>query len=722
MIMDANLDRRDFVKLSSVATAGILLGIPLPARSQQPLEHELAAWIQVSTDDTVTLWVSKSDMGQDVRTTLPMILAEEMDADFSKVRIRQAHLDRKFGRQGTGGSGSVRNMWTPLRKAGATARAMLAGAAAAKWSVDAAQLEVENGAVLHRASGKKATFGELAEAAAKIKVEGEPKLKDAKDFKILGKARKRLDAPNIVTGKAMYGIDTTVPGMLYAAVARAPVFGATVASFDDAKAKAIAGVKHVVKIDAIGTDLPWNGVAVVATSTWAAMKGRNALEVKWDEGANASESTESLTAQLADIADKGTQIVAKGDVAAALAGAATRHEAVYQLPYLAHATMEPMNATAHVKSDGLEMWLPTQFPDWNGGAAAQFLGFKPEQIKVHVTMLGGGFGRRANPDFALEAVQLSKAVGAPVKVQWTREDDMQHDFYRPASFHKISAGIDADKNVVAWHHRIAAPSIEAYFEPKTAKPHDSETEGIADMPYDVPNFRTDFALAQSGVPRGWWRSVEHSINGFVINSFLDELAHLTGRDPIELRLAMIPKGFIQKFEDEKNPARQWPFMSDRLRGVIELARDKSAWATPPPAGRARGFAAHWSFYSYSAQVAEVSVVDGAPKVHRIVCIIDCGTPLNPDGIRAQMEGAIVYGLSAAMGQKITLDKGRVQQSNFHDYPLMTIAQMPKVEVHIVPSTLPPTGTGEPGLPPAAAAVANAMFKLTGNRIRTLPFA
>ncbi len=719
------MNRRDFVKLSSAASAGIFLGVSLPVRAKgaPAAAHDFGAWVQVGTDGLVTIWVSKSDMGQDVRTVLPMIVAEEMDADFSKVRIRQAHLDRKFGRMGTGGSSSVRTMWTPLRRAGATARAMLAGAAAAKWGVDAAQIEIENGVVLHRAASKKATFGELAEDAAKIRIEGEPKLKDAKDFKILGKPRKRLDAADIATGKAGYGIDVTVPGMLYAAIARAPVLGATVESFDAAKAKVVAGVKNVVKIDAIGTDLPWNGVAVVANSTWAAMKGRDALEIRWDEGAHASESTESLRKQFAEIVDKGTLVAEKGDVATALAGAAKKIDAVYELPYLAHATMEPMNATAHVKDDGVELWLATQFPDWCAGAAATLLGLKPEQAQVHVTMLGGGFGRRANPDFALEAVQISKAVKAPVKVQWTREDDMQHDFYRPASHHKIAAGLDGDGNVVAWHHRIAAPSIEAYFTPKTEKPGESETEGVADMPYDVPNLRTDFALAQSGVPRGWWRSVEHSINGFVINSFLAELADASGRDPIALRLAMIPKGFVQKFEDEKNPARQWPYMSDRLRGVIELARDKSGWDKPLPAGRARGFAAHHSFFSYTAQVAEVSMErDGSVKVHRIVCAVDCGIPLNPDGIRAQMEGAIVYGLSAALAQKITLENGRVQQSNFHDFPLMTIAQMPRVEVHIVSSTHPPTGTGEPGLPPATAAVTNAMFRLTGARIRTLPIA
>ena len=722
-----SVDRRDFLKITSAASAGMILGVSLPARAHDTTlaVHDLGAFIQIGTNDLVTIWVSKSDMGQDVRTALPMIIAEEMDADWAKVKIKQAHLDRKFGRQGTGGSGSIRSMWTPLRNAGATAKAMLVGAAAAAWSVDPATIEVEKSVLVHRPTGKKGTFGEFADAAAKITVAPDTiKLKDPKQFKIIGRATKRIDVPDIVTGKASYGIDVKVPGMLYAVVARSPVFGGTIASFDATKAKAVPGVKDVVEVKADGTELPWNGVAVVADSTWAALKGRDALEVKWNEGPHANESSESLLQQCDAILAEAKPVVTKGDPAAALANAATTLKAVYELPFLAHAAMEPLNATAHVKPDGAELWLSTQFPGWAGPSAAKALGLKNEQVKVNVTMLGGGFGRRANPDFALEAVQISKAVGAPVHVQWTREDDMTHDFYRPASYQRMTAGLDDKGNVVAWHHRIAAPSINAYFDPdKPAEWFDSETPGVHDMPYEVPNFRVDFVNANSGVPRGWWRSVEHSINGFVVNSFLDELAHAAGRDPIELRLAMIPKGFVEKFADEKNPNRQWPYMSDRLRGVIELARDKSGWGNKLPAGRALGFAAHYSFLSYTAQVAEVSVgKDGQPKIHKITCAVDCGVAVNPEGIRAQMEGGIVYGLAAALGQKITIDKGRVQQSNFHDYPLMTIAQMPVVEVHIVPSSHPPTGTGEPGLPPAAAAVANAMFKLTGTRIRKLPMA
>jgi isoquinoline 1-oxidoreductase beta subunit len=717
------MNRREFLQITSAASAGLVLGVSFPSRGRSAeSQSDLGAFVQIANDNSVTLWVSKSDMGQDVRTSLPLILAEELDADWNSVRIRQAHFDPKFGRQGTGGSSSIRTLWTPLRQAGANARAMLVAAAAAKLGADATTLTVEKG-VISAPNGKKVTFGEVAEDAAKIKLAADAKVKEPSQFRLIGKATKRLDSGDIATGKAGFGIDVKVPGMLYAAVARAPIFGAKVKSFDATKAKAVSGVKHVVPVNAKGTELPWNGVAVVANSTWAALKGRDALAIEWDEGEHAGESEGSLRKQFADVVDNGKTIVTKGDVSG-IAGAAKKVEAQYEVPFLAHAAMEPLNAVAHVKSDGTaEVWTGTQSPEWVARSTSELLGTKPEQVRVNVTMLGGGFGRRAMPDVALEAVQISKAAGAPVKVQWTREDDMQHDFYRPASLHRISAALDDSGNVTAWHHRIAAASIEAYMEPGTQTPHESETPGVHDMPYEVPNFRTDFAPAKSGVPRGWWRSVEHSINGFVVNSFLDELAHAGGTDPIGLRLALLPKGFVQKAEGERSPARLWPFKSDRLRAVIELAREKSGWGKPLPAGRALGFAAHSSFFSYVAQVAEVSLdASGVPKVHKIVCAIDCGVAINPDGIRAQIEGGIVYGLAAGLGQKITMDKGRIQQSNFHDFPLLALPDMPQVEVHIVPSNEPPTGTGEPGLPPAMAAVTNAMFKLNGKRVRKLPLA
>jgi isoquinoline 1-oxidoreductase beta subunit len=710
------VNRRDFLKTASVASAGLVIGLQLPreARADIDAPFPLGVFVEVGKNGLVTVYVSKSDMGQGVRTTLPMIVAEELDADWSKVRIRQADVDRKYGRMGTGGSGSVRTMWTPLRKAGATARAMLVTAAAAKWGVEAKDCSVAKGVIRH--GEKKLAFAEIAEAASKLEVPKEVTLKDPATFTLIGKKTNRLDNADLLAGKSHYGIDTRVPDMLYAVVLRSPVFGGKVKSIDDTKAKAVPGVKQIVKIDPIGTDLPWSGVAVVASNTWAAMRGRDALVVTWDEGEAKSESTASLTKQMHEaLATAGTRYRNDGDVDAALAAAAKKVDATYSVPYLAHATMEPMSATAHVRADGAELWLPTQFGDWATMSISSAVGLKPEQIKTHITLLGGGFGRRANPDFSLEAALISKAAGAPVKLTWTREDDMQHDYYRPPAVHRILGGIDAEGKVTALHHRMSAPAIGAYFGDKD--PGKGEVGGLDDLPFEVPSYRLEFAGVQSAVPRGWWRSVENSGNAFAACAFLDELAHEAGTDPIDFQLAMLTAG--RKVPGE-GQAKDYPFDADRLRAVIQLAREKSGWGKPLPAGRARGFAAWWSFLTYVAEVVEVSIVDGSPRVHRVVAAVDCGTAVNPDGVTAQIEGGIVYGLTAALYGEITIAGGAVQQSNFHDYPLLTMGEVPKVETYIVPSTAAPTGTGEPGLPPLAPAVANALFVLTGKRVRSLP--
>ncbi|HYS54686.1 MAG TPA: xanthine dehydrogenase family protein molybdopterin-binding subunit [Thermoanaerobaculia bacterium] len=712
------VSRRDFVKITSAASAGLVLTLQMPrARAAEDEEHAVGTFVHVGTNGIVTIYVAKSEMGQGVRTALPMIVADEMDADWKKVRIRQADLDKKYGRQGTGGSGSVRTMWSPMRQAGATARTMLVSAAATKWGVDAKECAVAKGVVTH--GSKKATFGELATAASKLEVPKDIALKDPSKFTIIGKKTERLDNRDLMHGKSGYGIDVRVPGMLYGAVLRSPVFGGKVASFDDSKAKAVPGVKAIVKIDPHGAEAPWAGVGVVADSTWAALKARDALVVKWDEGEAKSETTASLMDQMRDLVTKeGKRVRNEGDADAALASAAKKIDATYELPYLAHATMEPMNATASVTADGIEIWGPTQFPDWWGGAAGGAVGFtKPEQAKVHVTLLGGGFGRRAFPDVAVEAALLSKAVGKPVKVQWTREDDMQHDFYRPATVQRVAAALDNDGKITAWHHRVASAAINSYM--GRGEPHDSEMFNDEQLPLAVPNIRTEYASAKSFVPRGWWRSVENSSNAFVVQSFIDELAHAAGKDPIEFQLSLLPPG---KKIERKGGSAPYPYESDRLRRVIELVREKSNWGKPLPGLGARGFAAWHSFLTYVAEVAEVSVAeDRTLKVHRVIAAIDCGTPVNPDGIAQQVEGAVVYGLSAALAGAITIKNGAVEQSNFHDYPLLTIGQMPVVEVHIVPSTALPTGTGEPGLPPTAPAVANAIFALTGKRLRKLPF-
>lgn len=716
--MIVKVNRRDFVKVVSAAGAGLVLGVKLDAQTTKNGQHPLGAFVDVGTDGFVTVYVSKSDMGQGVRTSLPMIVAEEMDADWKMVRIRQADLDKKYGRQGTGGSGSIRSMWTPLRQAGASARAMLVAAAAAKWGVDAKEIAVSKGVVSH--GEHKAAFGALAADAAKLEVPKEVALKDPSKFTIIGKKANRLDNPDLLKGNSQYGIDVRVPGMLYAVVLHSPVFGGKVASVDDSKVKQVKGVKHVIKLDPAGTNMPWAGVGVVADSTWAAMKGRNALVVTWDEGAAKNESTESFRKEMHELVGKeGKRVRNEGDVDAALAAGAKKVEATYEVPYLAHATMEPMNATASVTKDGLEMWLPTQFPDWAAGAAGRAIGLKPEQVKVHVTLLGGGFGRRAFPDTAIQATLLSKAAGAPVHVQWTREDDMTHDYYRPASVHRVAAALDAGGKLHGWHHRMSSAGINTYMG-GTDEPHESETGGIDDLGYAIPHLRLEYAPAQSAVPRGWWRSVENSANAFVVESFMDELARAAGKDPIEFHLALLPAGKV--IEPSNVRMKDYAFKADRLRRVIETVRDKSGWGKAAPAGRGRGFAAWWSFVSYVAQVAEVSVgKDGTPRVHRIVTAIDCGIAVNPDGIAQQIEGAVVYGLSAALKEAITIKGGAVEQSNFHDFELLRFDEMPVVEVHIIPSAEPPSGTGEPGLPPTAPAVANAIFAATGKRVRRLPF-
>lgn len=720
MVMIHKVSRRDFVRITSVASAGLVLGVVLEAKTIRKTRsaakpHDLGTFVQVDDDGIVTVWVSKSDMGQGVRTALPMIVAEEMDADWKSVRIRQAHFDKKFGRMSTGGSGSIRTMYQPLRQAGATARAMLLTAAAARLAVPADSLTVSDGIVTHAASGRKVTFGEVALDAGNLDVPNEVKLKDAATFKLLGRKTGRLDNADIVTGKATYGIDVRVPGMLYAVVKRSPSFGGKVIGIDETKAKAIPGVRKIVKIDAAGTQLPWNGVGVIATSTWAAIQGRDALDVKFDSG---TETSGDLRQRLqAAVIGPMKRIVEIGNVDSAGISAAKRIDATYELPYLAHATMEPLNATASVTSDSAEIWAPTQFPNWANGAVAKLLKLKPEQVRVNVTLLGGGFGRKANPDFVLEAALLSQAAGAPVHLLWTREDDMQHDYYRPASHHRVIGALDPDGHLIAWAHRFAAPSIETYLDPKTEKPHDSEWGGFDELPFAVPNLRIEFMPVASVVPRGWWRSVEYSINGFVFNSFLDEVAHAAGKDPIEYQLGLLPAGKMIE-----GPHKDYPFVVDRLRRVIEIARDRSGWGKSQPGeGRGRGFAAQRSFLSYAAQVAEVTVgSDNSIRVDRIVAVIDCGTPINPDGIAAQVEGGIVYGLTAALHGEITTAGGAVQQSNFHDYPVLRMDEMPKIEVYIVPSTAAPTGTGEPSLPPTAPAVANAIFAATGKRLRRLP--
>jgi isoquinoline 1-oxidoreductase subunit beta len=702
------ITRREFLEAAGVAGAGLVIGFHVPAtgRGRVPSAAPFGpnAWLRIGADESVVVVVDRSEMGQGVTTSLPMLLAEELEADWSKVRIEFAPADKAytnpmFGMQGTGGSTSVRAAYTPLRKAGAAAREMLLSAAADTWGVDKAECRADKGAVIHTTSKRRLSYGTLVAKAATVPLPHDVPLKDPKDWKILGTRVKRLDTPPKVDGSAQFGIDVKAPGLLVAVVARSPVFGGKVKSFDAAKAKTVPGVKHVVQIS--------TGVAVVGDGYWSAKKGRDALAVTWDEGANANVSTTSIAQLFGQRAEQpGAVARHDGDVQGALPGAPAKLDAVYELPFLAHATMEPMNCTAHVRADGggVDIWAPTQFQTGAQGLGAGISGVPPEKVRVHTTYLGGGFGRRFELDFIREALETSKAAGAAVKVIWSREDDTRNAQYRPASYHRMQAGLDAGGQPVAWTHRIVAPSIMARVFPDTVKNGlDGEAvEGGVEMPYTVPNVHVDYVLTDTGIPVGFWRSVNNSYNAFVVESFIDELAHAAKQDPYAYRRDLLGK-------------------APRHLRVLNLAASKAGWGTPPAAGRSRGIAVYKSFDTYVAEVAEVSVgSDGTPRVHRVVCAVDCGPVVNPDIVEAQMQSAIVYGLTAALWGEVTIDKGRVQQSNFHDYRMLRMAEMPVVEVHIVPSTDSQGGVGEPGTPPIAPAVCNAIFAATGKRIRKLP--
>lgn len=703
------VDRRDFLRITGLAGGGLILGFYLPAAS--PGAHAAVmpadsfspnAFIRVGDNDRVTILVGQSEMGQGVLSAFAMVIAEELEVDLSAIDVQNGPAAKEFfnpafgalGMQLTGGSASVRGFYPLLRKAGAAGRAVLIQAAANSWNVPASECRAEHGNVIHIGSAKHARYGTLVAAAAKLTPPADAPLKDPKDFRLLGKPAKRLDTAPKVNGQAIFGIDVKLPGLLTARVARCPVFGGKVAKFDATKAKAVAGVRHVVQIDA--------GVAVVADNYWAAKKGRDALDITWDEGPNAGMTSVDINDILAGaVAQPGAVARNEGNVDAEWVKVAKKVEAVYEVPYLAHATMEPMNFTADVRKDGCDIWGGTQSQTWALGAAARITGLPADKINVHTTLLGGGFGRRAEVDFVIEAIQASKAVGAPVKVVWTREDDIQHDFYRPGSYNKFTGGLDASGKLVAWLHRTSSASIFAAHGFGNPPVDDAAVEGAKDLPYQIPNLRVEWGHVEPGIPVGFWRSVGHSHTAFTTECFLDEMAHAAGKDPYAFRMSMLPEG--------------------RHKRVLELAATKAGWGKPLIEGHFRGIAQQESFNSFVAQVAEVSVADdGTVRVHKIVCAIDCGPTVNPDTIEAQMQSCIAYGLTAAFKGEITFDRGRVVQRNFHDYQILRMNEMPQVEVHIVQSTDAMGGVGEPGTPPVAPAVCNAIFAATGKRIRRLP--
>ena len=690
-----NFSRRSFLQASVVGSAGLILGISYrSARAANPATFQPNAFLAIEPTGKVTIWVAKSEMGQGVRTALPMIVADELEADWEQVRVEQALAEPKYGSMATGGSSSVRRSYEPLRKAGASAREMLVAAAAAQWKVEPWSCRAERGAVLHPASGRQAGYGDLVSAAAQLPVPSDPKLKDPSQFRYIGKPMPRVDIPSKVDGSAVFGMDVRLPKMLTATVARCPVFGGKPAKVDDRAARAVPGVRKVVTIDA--------GVAVVADATWPALRGREALQISWDEGPNARLSQERIWGELREAVGKpGATGRQRGDVARALAASGRKLEVRYEAPLLAHVTLEPQTCVADVRADGCEVWVPTQAADGTRDKVASMLGIPPERVVVHTTFLGGGFGRRSSMDFVVEAVQVSKAVSAPVKVVWTREDDLTHDFYRPPSVHHLAGMVDAAGKPLAWLHRLSVPSRSA--DRLKNGIDEGAMNGALQVPYAFPNLAVQFAAALTPVPLGPWRSVAHSYNAFAVEGFIDELAHLAGQDPLAFR-------------------RQALSGSPRHLRALDLLAEKSGWGKPLPKGRARGIAVHESFGSVVAEVVEVEAEsDGSFRVPRVICAVDCGTVVNPDTVEAQVQGGVTFGLSAALHEAITIDAGRVVETSLAAYGPMRMRDAPVVEVHIVRTNEPPGGIGEPGVPPVAPAVANAVFAATGKRLRTLPF-
>lgn len=741
-MIDAPLNRREFLK--GLAAGGLLLAISALGCKNEPATKATEApqltgtsptdphtWIAIAPDGTVSIVVARSEMGQGVRSSLALAIADELEADRSRVKVIQAVGDEKrYGSQNTDGSTSVRDGLNTLRQAGAAAREMLCAAAAAQWGVPVTEVEARNHEVIHAKSGRRAGYGELAEAASKQTVPANPQVKDHTQLRYLGQDKlPGVDYGDIVTGKAVYGADVVIPGMKFAAIARPPVYGGTVASFDDTAAKAVPGVERIVTLSGAKPPSgfrPLGGVAVIASNTWAAIQGRDKLKVTWNDGPNAGYDSDAYRAELFDHVHKPAEVVGHvGDVDAALKHAAKVVEADYYVPHLAHVTMEPPVAIAHYHDAQCEIWAPTQNPQAAREEAAKALDLPVESVTVHVTLLGGGFGRKSKPDYSTEAALLSREVGAPVRVQWTREDDVHHDFYHTVSAQHLEAGLDGHGHVTAWLHRTAFPSIGSLTVPNVVHGQPFEFGmGFRDLPYAIPNIRWENGVAEPHVRIGWFRSVANIYHAFAINSFINELAHAAGRDHKAFMLELLGP-------DRQFPVPDWnygrkpgehPIDTKRLRRVIEAATAKAGWGKPLPKGHALGLAAHRSFLTYVATVVEVAVApDGTITVPRVFSALDCGFAINPDRVRSQFEGAAVMGLSLAKYGAITFKQGRVQQSNFYDFQVARMNDAPReVHVDILDTGDALGGIGEPGLPPFAPALCNAIFAATGKRIRSLP--
>jgi isoquinoline 1-oxidoreductase beta subunit len=701
--------RRGFVQVGAAAGGGLMLSLSLPFASGEAEAADTEgfapnAFIRIETDGKIVLTMPYVEMGQGTYTSISMLIAEELEVDLKQVQLRHAPPNEKLyanpllGVQATGNSNAIRGAWQPLRQAGAIARTMLVAAAAKRWSVDPASCRAQSGEVLHAPTGRKFSYGELAADSARMLMPENVALKRAEDFKLIGTPAKRLDAPAKVNGTAVYGIDVRPPRVKIATLAQSPVFGGRLKSVHDAAAKAVAGVRQIVRLD--------DAVAVVADHMGAAKKGLAALVIEWDEGQHARLDTAAIVSELEQATLKPGAIAQTiGDSDKAMASTVTKVEATYQVPFLAHATMEPMNCTAHVRKDGCEIWVGSQALARVQAAAAKTAGLPLDKVVVHNHLIGGGFGRRLETDGVVRAVQIAQQVDGPVKVVWTREEDIQHDMYRPYWFDRISAGLDEKGLPIAWNHRFAGSSVLARWLPPAFNNglDPDTTEGAIDLVYALPNMHVEYVRVEPpGIPTAFWRSVGPSHNVFVTESFIDELAAAAKQDPVAYRVALLDK-------------------APRAKAVLELAAEMAGWGQPLPERAGRGVSLQFVFATYMAQVAEVEVSkDGAVRVRRVVCAVDCGSVVNPDTVRAQIQSGIIFGITAALYGQITLKDGRVEQSNFDTYQILRMDEAPAIEVHIVQSTEPPGGMGETGTSAIVPAVANAIFAATGNRLRKMP--
>lgn len=751
-----NVSRRVFLHDLTAGSFALALGLPQATRFADQVasggDQSANPWgpnvfLRIDQTGVVTIIAHRSDMGTGVRTALPMVVADELEADWARVKVEQALGDEASfksgiayvdapGTQNTDGSRSLRHWLGPLREAGATARTMLETAAARRWNVPVTEVEARLHQVLHRRTGRTVGYGDLVAIARDLPVppKGQVRLKAPAAFRYMGKEIASVDLLDITTGRAKYGTDQVLSGMKHAVIARPPVYGGRVVSVDSRDAEAVPGVERIVRLQETPPPSGFRalgGVAVVARNTWAAIQGRSKLNITWDDGPNrAYDSATFRTALEAAVKQPAKVIRNEGDVTQALARAARRVTADYYVPHLAHATMEPPAALALVADGRCEVWAPTQHPQGTRDTLAQVLGIPAERVRVNVTLLGGGFGRKSKPDFIVEAALLSREVGAPVKVTWTREDDIQHGYYHTVTAQHLEAGLDAQGRTIAWLHRTAFPAIPSTFAPGVMHASDSELFlGFSDIPYDIPNIRLENAEAAAHVRIGWYRSVCNIQHAFAVCSFADELAHAAGRDPKDYLLALLgrprhvdlTRGGVQPW-NYGDPIQLHPIDTGRHRRVVELLAERAGWGRPLPAGRGRGIAVHRSFLAYVGSVVEVEVsADGQVSIPRLDIVIDCGFVAHPERVRAQMEGGAVMSLSNALVSEITFAQGRAQQSNFHDYQVLRLAAAPReTHVHIVPSDAPPSGVGETAVPPVAPALCNAIFAATGKRIRALP--